>query len=442
MREIVIRGWQVLRTCWLIIGVSLLFLLIAEGCVRVVRQITGADDTRPAVPEPYAASDWYPNFIQDYDAAVPQRWLSYLEFGHRPSFHGRYFNTNSLGHRVTPQPTLPEVPSARVFFFGGSTMFGTAQRDDHTIPAESSHRLQALVGPGARIEVTNFGETGYVFTQDVIDLVLQLRAGARPDVVVFYDGINDVFATVQAGVAGVPQNEAKRVAEFEMGRALDRTGFIRGTRRDLHAIALLAVAAFKQLALVSWLQSHVPKLAAPPLLPADSAARSTVRIYAEEARMVEALSQAYGFTAIYVWQPSIHGTQKKLTPYEERVMVAIREDRFHSRLQEVHRIIPAILGILGLSAYYHDSAACLLRDGEIVAAGAGGALHAQEGRRALSRHNAVEYCLREGGITAADLTLRRLLRQAAAQVRAHPRDLPRRRAARASARSSWPARSG
>jgi len=25
--------------------------------------------------------------------------------------------------------------------------------------------------------------------------------------------------------------------------------------------------------------------------------------------------------------------------------------------------------ILGLSAYYHDSAACLLRDGEIVAAG-------------------------------------------------------------------------
>ena len=37
--------------------------------------------------------------------------------------------------------------------------------------------------------------------------------------------------------------------------------------------------------------------------------------------------------------------------------------------------------ILGISAYYHDSAACLLRDGEIVAAGVGGALHAQEGRR-------------------------------------------------------------
>ena len=59
--------------------------------------------------------------------------------------------------------------------------------------------------------------------------------------------------------------------------------------------------------------------------------------------------------------------------------------------------------VLGLSAYYHDSAACLLRDGEIVAA-------AQEERFSRKKGDercpalAVEYCLREGGITAADLT--------------------------------------
>jgi carbamoyltransferase len=55
--------------------------------------------------------------------------------------------------------------------------------------------------------------------------------------------------------------------------------------------------------------------------------------------------------------------------------------------------------ILGLSAFYHDSAACLLRDGEIVAA-------AQEERFTRLKHDyrfpthAVEYCLREAGITA------------------------------------------
>ena len=40
----------------------------------------------------------------------------------------------------------------------------------------------------------------------------------RPDVVVFYDGINDVMATVQNGRAGLPQNEANREEDFRSGR--------------------------------------------------------------------------------------------------------------------------------------------------------------------------------------------------------------------------------
>ena len=58
--------------------------------------------------------------------------------------------------------------------------------------------------------------------------------------------------------------------------------------------------------------------------------------------------------------------------------------------------------ILGLSAYYHDSAAALLADGQIVAA-------AQEERFSRKRHDsrfpaeAVRYCLREAGIGIQDL---------------------------------------
>ncbi len=57
---------------------------------------------------------------------------------------------------------------------------------------------------------------------------------------------------------------------------------------------------------------------------------------------------------------------------------------------------------------------------------------ASPARRATPRFpaHAVAYCLREGGIDVPDLDVRRLLRQAAAQVRAHPGDLSRRRAAR------------
>jgi carbamoyltransferase len=59
--------------------------------------------------------------------------------------------------------------------------------------------------------------------------------------------------------------------------------------------------------------------------------------------------------------------------------------------------------ILGISAYYHDSAAALLRDGEIIAA-------AQEERFTRKKGDdrfpelAVAYCLREAGIAVADLT--------------------------------------
>jgi carbamoyltransferase len=58
--------------------------------------------------------------------------------------------------------------------------------------------------------------------------------------------------------------------------------------------------------------------------------------------------------------------------------------------------------ILGISAFYHDSAACLLRDGDIVAA-------AQEERFTRKKGDAsfpakaVEYCLQTAGIQAADL---------------------------------------
>jgi len=60
------------------------------------------------------------------------------------------------------------------------------------------------------------------------------------------------------------------------------------------------------------------------------------------------------------------------------------------------------LYILGISAFYHDSAACLIKDGEIVAA-------AQEERFTRKKHdpgfpgNAIQYCLREAGIEGADL---------------------------------------
>jgi carbamoyltransferase len=60
------------------------------------------------------------------------------------------------------------------------------------------------------------------------------------------------------------------------------------------------------------------------------------------------------------------------------------------------------MNILGISAFYHDSAACLVRDGEIIAA-------AQEERFSRKKHDdrfpshAVRYCLAEAGLSGDQL---------------------------------------
>ncbi len=60
------------------------------------------------------------------------------------------------------------------------------------------------------------------------------------------------------------------------------------------------------------------------------------------------------------------------------------------------------IDILGISAFYHDSAACLLRDGEILAAAQEDRFTRKKGDASFPE-NAVEYCLRAGGIEAGDL---------------------------------------
>ena len=58
--------------------------------------------------------------------------------------------------------------------------------------------------------------------------------------------------------------------------------------------------------------------------------------------------------------------------------------------------------ILGISAYYHDAAACIVIDGDIVAA-------AQEERFTRKKHDsefpihAINYCLNEAKIISSDI---------------------------------------
>src|SRR6266571_3319898 len=288
-----------IRTAWSVCGLTLALWVALEGGYRVQGALRRAvaSATRAQVPHPYADQPWFAAYQAEYRFAM--QWEPYLYWRHAPQ-RGRYINVDSVGHRRTVQSVPLSGAVRHVLFLGGSAMWGLGARDEMTIPSLVAARLAER---GVRdVAVTNFGETGYVFTQELFQLELELRRGGRPDVVVFYDGFNDIAAAVIDGRAGVPANEPNRVAEF-------------GLRR------------------LRQLTSRASGAASGPA--PDSTARDAARTYAATAHLVEGLAQRYGFRTLYFWQPALHTSLKPLAPYERVLRDSIEADPFQRRLRAV-----------------------------------------------------------------------------------------------------------
>lgn len=97
---------------------------------------------------------------------------------------GRYVNVVD-GRRVSYQPTNPEMT---VWFFGGSTTYGVGQRDGYTIPSMVARLAEA---DDIRIRPVNFGVSSYVNWQETMLMAEALHTEERPDLIVFYDGVNE-----------------------------------------------------------------------------------------------------------------------------------------------------------------------------------------------------------------------------------------------------------
>jgi len=105
-------------------------------------------------------------------------------------FHGTYLNTADQERR-TLQSSCAGCPRTRVWLVGGSAVWGSYQRDDHTI---ASALVRFGDAAGRRLEVHNLGVPGYTVWQEYQLVRDRLATGvAKPDAIVFYDGFNDVL---------------------------------------------------------------------------------------------------------------------------------------------------------------------------------------------------------------------------------------------------------
>ena len=148
---------------------------------KAVRPIWPSIDKRGALPN-YTGQPWAAVHFAETQA-LKTDFMAYLGWRRRP-FHGQTITVEE-GTLIRRTPIARNDPAApSVYFFGGSTMWGSGADDARTIPA-----LYQREAGGA---VLNFGESGWTAHQSLNQLMKLYAEGHRPRVVVFYDGVNDV----------------------------------------------------------------------------------------------------------------------------------------------------------------------------------------------------------------------------------------------------------
>jgi lysophospholipase L1-like esterase len=174
------------------IGISVLLILSLEAGARCAFFLAddvlhvGATESKAGAPA-FAMVDYDAvALIREQEALPSVAYRPYVVWESRPT-SGRYFNVGEDGLRRTHYNS-DSADALQVWMFGGSTMFGYGAPDDETIASHLARRMNQALGP---TRVRNFGQGGWVSTQELIRLLRELQTGRRPDLVVFYDGYND-----------------------------------------------------------------------------------------------------------------------------------------------------------------------------------------------------------------------------------------------------------
>lgn len=223
-------------------------------------------------------------------------------------------SSDSLGRRITTGSSSdPGAPGIHVF--GSSLVWGLGVPDSSTIPSQ----MASILGEssGGPVRVVNHGVVGWVSTQEVINLMLLLRDGLRPDIVIFIDGFNDVVSAYQSGVPGAHYKLSIIGARVE-----GRTGqapvpplveqLVWGTNAADLALALGYRRPLRT-------EAMEREENAASQVPASRLAGGTTALYARNLDLVVRLSQAYGFSCYFLLQPAIWAGDKPLTEHEMRV---------------------------------------------------------------------------------------------------------------------------
>jgi lysophospholipase L1-like esterase len=321
-----------------ILGMSLFAFILAAALVEVSAFIalhtyreSHRDPLAPQESPVYDSESWGREFWAEQTSFWTKARSTYQPFtvwGVR-KWHGKYINTDDIElgtWRRTIQfmgQGCSKAGARKVWVFGGSTVFGIGTPDSATIPSYLSRELNAHSSDC--IEVTNLGAEGYVTNQELILLLQQLKAGHRPDIAVFYDGVNE--SLVGGFLPGVPTAHWN----FE----LIQSKFENPDPSRLSCLRLLYSAQLISLLTEKYRPEGRATISDGEL---SVRAQATLQNYEANLKLMQLLASEYGFKTYFFWQPVLAYGNKPLVPFEQK----LKEARSQELKGRVHRGLLAV----------------------------------------------------------------------------------------------------
>jgi len=284
---------------------TVVLVILMEVVAATVLAFRPRVPTWAAMESPYFKErPWALDYWRELEVMVTRFQYQPYSLWRMVPFEGRFIRVRPDGLRVTPGATCDGV-TYNVWAFGGSTMWGAGAPDDQTIPAHLQRTLTPILT--RPVCVVNFAQLGFTSTQAVVELQNELRHRRRPNLVIFYDGVNDIVSAFAYSRAGL------HLAYPEIRRRLE------SQQLDAPRPPLVDLLRWSsQYRLITQLLSKpvtAPANAARP----DSLVEDVVATYLENVRIVVALAGAYGFRAIFFWQPTLAEGEKPLTAIEREI---------------------------------------------------------------------------------------------------------------------------
>jgi lysophospholipase L1-like esterase len=254
----------------------------------------------------YKSQPWAPTYWREEVAAFKVLYEPYVLWKRAP-YRGETVAIDENGLRRTSHSQCA-AQNYTIWMFGGSTMWGAGSPDWLTIPSLLAEQYEKS---GKPVCVQNYGTTAWVNTQEVVELMLELKhASRKPDLVVFYDGANDSYSLYRTGMIDVPLNNDLIKNKLETGDPM-QTGWNHPRSSTLRSIS--------QYLLRSKTAQTISRLGA-KLRTARSGAQQLDIAYLKNMELAGALARQYGFKYAFFWQPVMLAGHKRLSAEEETTL--------------------------------------------------------------------------------------------------------------------------